>query len=130
MTGDFPVFAALKAAIREQIIQLIETGNVRTFICGMALGIDTVCCEIVLELKQIYPGLTLQAALPCSTQDVKWSNANRDCYREFSANATAFTFKARNIQTPVCLSATTIWLTTAIFCSPCGQAQTAARQKP
>jgi uncharacterized phage-like protein YoqJ len=86
MTNDSPAFAALKAAIREQIIRLVETENVRAFICGMALGIDTVCCEIVLELKQIYPDLTLQAALPCSTQDIKWSNADRDRFRELLGN--------------------------------------------
>ena len=51
---------ALKKALREQIIHLIEKENVTHFISGMAIGIDMYAAEIVLDLKKSYPGITLE----------------------------------------------------------------------
>ena len=45
--------AALKKALREQIIYLIEKENVTHFISGMAIGIDMYAAEIVLDLKKV-----------------------------------------------------------------------------
>ena len=52
--------AALKKALREQIIHLSEKENVTHFISGMAIGIDMYAAEIVLDLKKSYPGITLE----------------------------------------------------------------------
>lgn len=45
--------AALKKALREQIIHLIDKENVTHFISGMAIGIDMYAAEIVLDLKKL-----------------------------------------------------------------------------
>ena len=71
---------ALKKQIRAEVIRLIETENVTHFISGMALGIDQICAEIVLELKEQYPSITLECAFPCKTQAVKWSEKSRKRY--------------------------------------------------
>ena len=76
---------ALKAKLREQIVELIEQENVRHFISGMALGIDLFAAEIVLDLKTDYPSITLESAIPCETQAIKWTVAQREQYYEIAA---------------------------------------------
>lgn len=71
---------ALKKLLREQIIQLIENEGVAHFISGMAIGVDMYAAEIVLGLKASYPGITLECAIPCETQAIKWTEEQRDRY--------------------------------------------------
>ena len=71
---------ALKKRIRQEIVNLIEHKNATHFISGMALGTDQICAEIVLELKEQYPHITLECAFPCKTQAVKWSDKCRERY--------------------------------------------------
>ena len=55
----------LKMQIKNTITELIEKENAIHFISGMALGVDMICAEIVLELKKTYPQITLECAIPC-----------------------------------------------------------------
>lgn len=71
---------ALKKQLRDLIIQLIEQHDVAHFISGMAIGVDMYAAEIVLDLKAKYPHITLEAAIPCETQAVKWSEPLRERY--------------------------------------------------
>lgn len=48
----------------------------------MALGFDTICAETVLELKKRYKKIKLIGALPCKTQDIKWSEKDRKRYKK------------------------------------------------
>ena len=75
----------LKKTLREQIINLIETEDVTHFITGMALGVDLYAAEIVLDLKARYPEITLESAISCETQAVKWSMAQRERYYDIAA---------------------------------------------
>ena len=51
----------------------------------MAIGIDMYAAEIVLDLKKSYPGITLESAIPCETQPVKWSETLRERYYNIAA---------------------------------------------
>lgn len=73
---------ALKEDIRHEIVDLIENEGYTHFISGVALGFDTYAAEIVLELKSVYPGLTLEAAIPCENQDAKWPEESRIRYQK------------------------------------------------
>lgn len=75
----------LKEALKEQIINLIEAEDVTHFITGMALGVDLYAAEIVLDLKACYPNITLESAIPCETQAVKWSMVQRERYYDIAA---------------------------------------------
>lgn len=55
----------LKRAIMEQTEKLITQRRVTHFIVGMALGVDIYSAEIVLLLKEKYPQITLECAIPC-----------------------------------------------------------------
>lgn len=52
---------------------------------SMALGVDRYAAEIVLDLKARYPSITLESAIPCETQAVKWSMAQRERYYDIAA---------------------------------------------
>ena len=70
----------LKTLLRETIEKAIKEGYTH-FLSGMATGVDTFAAEIVLSLKEKYPGITLEAAIPCETQADKWHKKYKDRYR-------------------------------------------------
>lgn len=78
---DDPLLTGLLNRIREQVIKLIKDGA-ENFITGMALGCDTYCAEIVLELQKEYPNITLTAAVPCANQAEFWTKASKAHYYE------------------------------------------------
>lgn len=61
----------LKAQIADALEAAYQSGY-RHFICGMALGCDLYFCEAALALRAQYPGVTVEAALPCPTQTEGW----------------------------------------------------------
>lgn len=70
----------LKRLLREEIERQITEEGVTHFISGMAIGVDMYAAEIVLEVKAKYPQITLESAIPCETQAVKWSSVLRERY--------------------------------------------------
>ena len=70
----------LKEKLKKEIIRQIEENGVSHFITGMALGMDMYAAEAVLQLKEIYTDITLEAAIPCETQSSKWAEYLRDRY--------------------------------------------------
>lgn len=70
----------LKQLLRKEIERQITYEGVTHFISGMAIGVDMFAAEAVLELKEKYPQITLESAIPCETQAVKWSSALRERY--------------------------------------------------
>lgn len=72
----------LKQIIMEQTELLITQYGVTHFIVGMALGIDIYSAEIVLLLKEKYPRITLECAIPCETQCKKWNKTMRNRYSD------------------------------------------------
>lgn len=69
----------MKKRAKIKIEEAIKQGY-HTFLCGMALGFDMICAEIVLELKKIYPHIKLVGALPCRNQYCKWNSKQQDRY--------------------------------------------------
>ena len=75
-----PRCLALKEKIFDAAEAAAEEGTVH-FICGMAEGCDFYFCEAVLALKERYPGITIEAALPCPSQSDGWDPASQERYR-------------------------------------------------
>lgn len=70
----------MKGNLRAEIEKAIQKGY-KTFICGMALGFDMICAETVLDLKKQYQDIKIIGAIPCKTQDLKWSAKDKERYR-------------------------------------------------
>ncbi len=51
--------------------------HARFFVCGGAMGFDTLAAKAVLRAKAQNPEIKLMLALPCSDQDKRWPNAAR-----------------------------------------------------
>lgn len=72
---------AMKRTLRVEIEKAIQR-DYKIFLCGMALGFDTICAETVIDLKQKYSDIKLIGAIPCRTQDSKWADKDKARYRE------------------------------------------------
>lgn len=70
----------LKTILFLEIKHLIEKENVTHFISDMELGTDQICAEFVLTLKQFYPHITLECAIPYEEQASHWSDEEREKY--------------------------------------------------
>ena len=72
----------MKQKLTKKICELIENEDVIHFISGMAIGVDMICAEIVLELKSEYTHITLECAIPCENQSDRWSEIYKQRYRQ------------------------------------------------
>lgn len=76
-----PLNNVLYDIIREKVIQKIHEGY-DYFISGMALGADMLCAHVVLDLREIYPKIKLECALPCREQAEHWSLEQQEDYED------------------------------------------------
>lgn len=79
-TGHRVLPAAELPALTERLDALLEAlyqRGFRDFLCGGALGFDTLAAQRVLLLRNRHEGVRLCLAIPCSTQSAHW-NAD-DC---------------------------------------------------
>ncbi len=74
----------IKYQLKRLIKGLIDKKNVTHFISGGALGVDMWAMEIVLELKEKYPNITLEAAVPCRSQADCWNKKLHERLAELS----------------------------------------------
>lgn len=58
----------------------------------MALGIDMLCAELVLSLKDKYPNIQLECAIPCKNQTLNWQIKNIIRYNQIISKADIITF--------------------------------------
>ncbi len=70
---------SLKNKLEAEIVRLIKIGY-KNFFAGGALGFDTLCAKTVIDLKKIYPDISLTLALPCLEQSHKWSYEDKFIY--------------------------------------------------
>ena len=57
-----------------------------TFLCGMALGFDTLCFKLLLELKETND-IKIIACVPCKDQDAFFTKKQKESYRNFLEKA-------------------------------------------
>lgn len=76
---DDPRCAGLKERLHQAVEQAYEDGF-RHFISGMARGADQYFAQIVLDLRERLPGITLEAAIPCEEQAARWRESERERY--------------------------------------------------
>ena len=71
---NFIVTPEIKKRLTETLKSLIERGA-EDFYAGGSLGWDMLCEDVVLELKESFPNITLNIILPCPAdqQSAKWN---------------------------------------------------------
>ena len=96
-----PRCTALKRRLRDAM-EAAYAGGYRHFVCGMAQGCDLYFCEIVLEMKEKYGNLTVEAAIPCPSQADHWPAADRQRYRRL-VEACDYETLVQEAYTPGCM---------------------------
>jgi len=81
MAGDFN-----EDVLARGIEYVIEQG-VDTFICGGAMGFDTVCALAVLKAKKNHPHISLHIYAPCNNQSERWGLKDRAIYKKILKKA-------------------------------------------
>lgn len=71
-----PQCIEVKARLQAELEELVRQGYT-LFISGMALGGDTFFARAVLALKERYPFVKLECAVPCPSQPNAWTDAQK-----------------------------------------------------
>lgn len=93
--------AAFKEKLQAVICAVYESG-ITHFICGMALGCDMYCGEIVAELMKQHPEITLEAAVPFADQAGSLRGRFRSRYDDLIAACSKVTLIQQSY-TPGCM---------------------------
>lgn len=89
---DIPVsqYSAIRDAVDEKIKKLVSLGYT-DFICGGALGFDTIAATSVLVLRRQYESMgveiKLHLFLPCRDQDMAWKEHEKRVYSVIMSKA-------------------------------------------
>ena len=88
-TGHRQLYNRDKVALmlKDEIERLINEKNVEEFICGGAVGFDTLCAQVVIRLRETYKNIRLKIYVPCADHDMMWSSEDREKWRKISALA-------------------------------------------
>lgn len=62
----------------------------RVFLCGGALGFDTLAARQVIAFRQDHPDVRLEIIIPCPSQSARWSLSDQAAYQEILSLADHF----------------------------------------
>ena len=89
-TGHRIIPSGLRAGLSARLSRAIGEAyadGYRCFLCGGALGFDTLAALSVLEVREKHPDILLHLALPCGDQTARWSIEDRRIYDEIRNKA-------------------------------------------
>lgn len=84
-------FLIFKFKLTKEIKKAIKN-NYCNFISGMALGVDILAAKIILKLKKSHPNITLECAIPCKNQTLKWQQKDIAVYNQILSKADTITY--------------------------------------
>lgn len=73
--------------IMSREIERLRGKGVTNFMCGGALGFDTLASSLIIAKKIMGKDVRLILALPCKNQDLLWSNFQKKVYRNILEEA-------------------------------------------
>lgn len=65
----------------------ISQNGFNYFISGGEIGVDMDFAEIVIKLREKYPHIHLELAIPCANQTLKWRKEDKERYQNILKNA-------------------------------------------
>ena len=78
---------SVKNALEKVISGLVCDEGANSYISGMALGTDIFAAQCVLSLKASGTDVKLECAVPCKTQTLHWSAADKRTYNDILSKA-------------------------------------------
>lgn len=82
-----PRWIRLKMELKNYLQQFILEQDTVDAITGMALGVDTIFAQAVLELQEEGFPISLIAMIPCLNQERMWRAADKNRYKEILSKA-------------------------------------------
>lgn len=79
LTGHRVLGRNFSEAKLEGALRALVGEGADTFYCGMALGFDSLCCEILLRLREEF-NVKIVACVPCADQAARYSPRAREKY--------------------------------------------------
>lgn len=73
--------------LKEKLKKILKEIGCTHAYCGMALGVDTIFAQAVLELKESGFDIQLLCAVPCSNQECKWPKKAQERYHDILSKA-------------------------------------------
>ena len=70
------------SALLDRVLEHLYGKGYRCFVCGGALGFDTLAARRVLALRQAHPDARLVLALPCGDQSHAWREKDQQVWEE------------------------------------------------
>ena len=96
-TGHRSIAAAHRGSVGELVFRAIEFAygeGCRTFLSGGAIGFDTLAAREVVRFRLSHPDVRLVLILPCTDQDERWSQRDKDSYGYLIGAADEVTYLA------------------------------------
>jgi uncharacterized phage-like protein YoqJ len=84
--NDHPAVMFIKAALKKELIPMIEAGLEWVLISGQ-LGVELWAAEVVFDLKSDFPNVKLGVITPFLDQEASWSENNKEWYKSILAKA-------------------------------------------
>ena len=66
----------LLPVLLDEALEALYAKGITHFISGAAIGFDTLAARRVLALRDRYPEVRLQLAVPCADQDARWQKSD------------------------------------------------------
>ncbi len=101
--GDEDYRRRVYHAIYENSKKLIEQNGVDTFICGGAIGFDTLAARAVIRLKEIYPHIILKIYIPCYEHYKRWNNKDKFMWKYIMSFADSSEYITEDFYTDGCM---------------------------
>ncbi len=86
--------------LKEKILGLINIGY-KNFLVGMAIGFDSECAKIIIDLKKTFD-IKLIACVPCKEQDKNFNFSQKKEYKYLIENSNEVIVLSENY-TPFCM---------------------------
>lgn len=93
----------IREKLEENIENFIIKYDIENFICGGALGFDTIAAYEVLKARKKYPHIKLHLYLPCYGQSKRWSDVNQYKYRMIMSYADEIVYVTKEKYTKTCM---------------------------
>lgn len=111
-TGHRVIESEKASALEKLIDRAVEYAygkGCRKFLCGGALGFDTMAAKTVISKRMKYSDIRLLMVLPCKNQAEKWSERARSMY-EYTVSVADEVIYISESYTPSCMRERNLYL--------------------
>lgn len=105
-----PNWTILRNYLNTNVRSLIAHQDVSRFISGMAIGVDQLAAEVVIQVRTEYPGITLVGALPFPSQAANWPYQVRQHWSDLLNAANSYHAVSDNPYTPQKMQVRNEWM--------------------